>query len=270
MKKAKKFSYILGLIAILLIITTGCSKKESQSGTFPSAKSLVTNTDTFAKSLTSGTYNSTLKSEQMKVSSSLDGSFNGKNLANLNFKITSKGKTQTEQMWITQDLVYLLLEQNKGKWIKNSASSNNFDSDQVIQRFDPANFTDLNKSVAKHAIVKESGDSYKVTYSGTDDDVWKNLSVFIVDTMNTPGSQNMQVARALTATQPQKMTITYLVNKTNKMISKLSLKSTFTLGGQYNYSWSATYDELGQYSDLAVPNDIKTNAVDVSKQSNSN
>lgn len=50
--------------------------------------------------------------------------------------------------------MYLLLEQNKGHWIKNSANANTFDPDQVKERFNPATFKKINKALAKRLLFK--------------------------------------------------------------------------------------------------------------------
>lgn len=51
--------------------------------------------------------------------------------------------------------MYLLLEQNKGHWIKNSINADTFDSDQVKERFDPATFKSINKAFANKATVQK-------------------------------------------------------------------------------------------------------------------
>ncbi len=157
--------------------------------------------------------------------------------------------------------MYLLLEQNKGHWIKNSIDADSFDSDQVKERFDPATFNKINKSLAQKATVQRKNGNYEISFDGTDANLWNAVNPLIIDAMNTPGSQNMQVARLVKSAQVQNLKITYLIDPTTKNVESMTFKAQYTAGGKYNFTWNLTYDQLGQHSDLAVPSDIQKNAI---------
>lgn len=256
--------FLITMAAIMLVLT-GCSKNKNNTANsdLPTAKSLIT--ANFDKSLASGKFTQTVKSDEMKQSSKLDGTFKGSALVNLNYSLTSKGKTQGEQMWLTPDNLYLLLEQNKGRWIKNKATADNFDPEQVTHRFKPETFKKINKIMAKNGIVRQTSNNYTVTLSGGDDAAWEAINGLIVDDLNTPGSQNMNVAQMVSAAQPQNMQIIYTINKQSKMITKITMKTTFTAGGKYKFNWDLTYDELNHHDDLAIPANIQKDAIDVQK-----
>lgn len=264
MLKKRKLTFIV-ILALICSITvlTGCSKNKNSGENLPSANSLITNK--FAQSMASGHYSQTIKSTEMKQSSRDNGYFKGTNPISMTYSLTNKDKTQGEQLWLTDSELYLLLEQNKGKWIKNKSTADNFDPDQVTRRFKPSTYTALNKTVAKHAIVKQTSTNYTVTYNGNDESVWKKLNSLIVDTLNTPGSQNMNVAQMVSAAQVQNIHISYTVNKSSKMITKIDMKANFSVGGQYNFAWTTKFDELNTHSDLSVPANIQKDAIDVQK-----
>lgn len=261
--KKNKFLWILALALCSVFVLSGCSKNKDKESDLPSAESLITTN--FAKSLASGHYSQTIKSTEMKQSSRDNGYFKGTNPISMTYSLTSKGKTQGEQIWLTDSELYLLLEQNKGKWIKNKSTADNFDPEQVTRRFKPSTYTSLNKAIAKHAIVKQSSTNYTVTYAGSDSSVWNKLNSVIVDTLNTPGSQNMNVAQMVSAAQVQNVRIIYTVNKSSKMITKIDMKANFTVGGRYNFAWTTKFDELNTHNDLTVPANIQKDAIDVQK-----
>ena len=262
----KKLLTIATLLTTLFIIlgVSGCSKKSNSSNS-PTAKSLISKN--FNKGIKNGHYTTEIKSKAMKENASLKGYFNGTSLINTDYSLTNKGKTQTESIWLTPDTMYLLLEQNKGKWIKTGASANNFDPDQVTRRFKPATFKSLNKTIAKSALVTTHANTYEVAYSGSSDEVWKGIENLIIDTLNTPGTQNMQIVQMINAGQPQNISVNYTFNKKTQALTKITINTNFTVNGSYDFSWNLKYDELGQHANLTVPTDIQKNAVDVSKQS---
>ncbi|QNQ80997.1 DUF6612 family protein [Lactobacillus sp. PV034] len=262
----KKILTIAALATTLFIIlgVSGCGKKSS-SNNLPSAKSLITNN--FNKGMKNGHFTTDIKSKELNENASLKGYFKDTSLINTDYSLTNKGKTQTESIWLTPDTMYLLLEQNKGKWIKTGASANNFDPEQVTRRFKPATFKSLNKAVAKSALVTVHTNTYQVAYSGTSSDVWKGIKNLIIDTLNTPGTQNMQVVQMINAGQPQNISVTYTFDKNTKALTSMTIKTNFTVNGSYDFNWNLKYDQLGQHADLAVPSDIQKNAADVSKQS---
>lgn len=263
----RKKTLIITLLTTLLVVigVSGCSKK-SNTNNLPTAKSLISTG--FNKGMKNGRFSENIKSTQMKQTSSLKGYFKGSSLVNLDYTLTNKGKSQSESIWLTPNTAYFLLEQNKGRWIKNSADADNFDPDQVTQRFKTSSFKSLNKSLEKVALVKQASNTYTVNYNGTDQEVWKNLNDLIVDTLNTPGTQNMDLVRMVNASQVKSINITYTFDKSNKKLTKMTLKSDFSVNGQYEFNWKLTYDELGQHDNLAIPTNIEKNAVDVQNQNN--
>ncbi len=46
------------------------------------------------------------------------------------------------------------------------------------------------------------------------------------------------------------------------MLNLMTFKAQYIAGGKYNFTWTLTYDQLGQHADLAVPADIQKNAID--------
>lgn len=56
--------------------------------------------------------------------------------------------------------------------------------------------------------------------------------------MNTPGSQNMQVARLVKSAQVQNLKITYLIDPTTKNVESMTFKAQYTAGGKYNFTWT--------------------------------
>lgn len=250
------------MLAACVLFVTGCSNNnKKQEASLPSAQSLITTN--FEKSMANGHYTQSINSEKMDQSSKATGYFKGTNPINMDYSLTNKKKTQGEQLWLTNDTLYLLLEGNKGKWIKNKSTADNFDADQVSSRFDTSTYTSINKAVAKKAIVKQNSTNYTVTYSGTDSSIWKKVNPLIVDALNTPGSQNMNVAQMVNAAQVQNVRVTYTVSKSTKRITKFAMKANFTAGGQYDFAWKLTFDELGNHSNLAVPANIQKDAIDV-------
>ena len=259
----KKFGLLLLLGAILVSITTACSKNTSKPKTSPepSASSLIN--AKFNSSLANGHFTQTINSDEMSQKSKSEGLFKDKgDVTNLTYTLTQKKKSQTEQMWLTKKDMYLLLEQNKGHWIKNSANANTFDPDQVKERFNPATFKKINKALAKKATVQKKNGNYDISFNGTDSNLWNAVNPLVIDAMNTPGSQNMQVARLVKSAQVQNLKVTYLVDPATKKIESMTFKAQCTAGGKYNFTWNLTYDQLGQHADLAVPADIQKNAID--------
>lgn len=259
----KKFGLLLLLGAILVSITTACSKNTSKPKTNPepSASSLIN--AKFNSSLASGHFTQTINSDEMSQKSKSEGLFKDKgDVTNLTYTLTQKKKSQTEQMWLTKKDMYLLLEQNKGHWIKNSVNADTFDPDQVKERFDPATFKKINKALAKKATVQKKNGNYEISFNGTDSNLWNAVNPLVIDAMNTPGSQNMQVARLVKSAQVQNLKVTYLVDPATKKIESMTFKTQYTAGGKYNFTWNLTYDQLGQHADLAVPADIQKNAID--------
>ncbi|MDK8086295.1 DUF6612 family protein [Lactobacillus paragasseri] len=259
----KKFGLLLLLGAILVSITTACSKNTSKSKTNPepSASSLIN--AKFNSSLANGHFTQTINSDEMSQKSKSEGLFKDKgDVTNLTYTLTQKKKSQTEQMWLTKKDMYLLLEQNKGHWIKNSVNADTFDPDQVKERFDPATFKKINKALAKKATVQKKNGNYEISFNGTDSSLWNAVNSLVIDAMNTPGSQNMQVARLVKSAQVQNLKVTYLVDPATKKIESMTFKAQYTAGGKYNFTWNLTYDQLGQHTDLAVPADIQKNAID--------
>lgn len=259
----KKFGLLLLLGAILVSITTACSKNTSKSKTNPepSASSLIN--AKFNSSLANGHFTQTINSDEMSQKSKSEGLFKDKgDVTNLTYTLTQKKKSQTEQMWLTKKDMYLLLEQNKGHWIKNSVNADTFDPDQVKERFDPATFKKINKALAKKATVQKKNGNYEISFNGTDSNLWNAVNPLVIDAMNTPGSQNMQVARLVKSAQVQNLKVTYLVDPATKKIESMTFKAQYTAGGKYNFTWNLTYDQLGQHADLAVPADIQKNAID--------
>lgn len=259
----KKFGLLLLLGAILVSITTACSKNTSKSKTNPepSASSLIN--AKFNSSLANGHFTQTINSDEMSQKSKSEGLFKDKgDVTNLTYTLTQKKKSQTEQMWLTKKDMYLLLEQNKGHWIKNSVNADTFDPDQVKERFDPATFKKINKALAKKATVQKKNGNYEISFNGTDSNLWNAVNPLVIDAMNTPGSQNMQVARLVKSAQVQNLKVTYLVDPATKKIESMTFKAQYTAGGKYTFTWNLTYDQLGQHADLAVPADIQKNAID--------
>lgn len=258
----KKFGYLILLGVILVSLSTACSNKSSKQtkSTGPSASSLIN--AKFNSSFANGHFTQTTNSNEMNQKSKSEGLFKDKgDVTNLTYTLTQKKKSQTEQMWLTTKDMYLLLEQNKGHWIKNSIDADSFDPDQVKERFDPATFKKINKAFAKKATVQRKNGNYEISFDGTDANLWNAVNPLIIDAMNTPGSQNMQVARLVKSAQVQNLKITYLIDPTTKNVESLTFKAQYTAGGKYNFTWNLTYDQLGQHSDLAVPSDIQKNAI---------
>lgn len=262
----KKLLSIVALAVTLLVVigVSGCSKKEANTSNLPTAKSLID--AGFNKGLTNGHFSGSINSTQMKQNSDIKGFFKGDSLVNLDYSITTKGKTQNESIWLTPDTAYFLLKANKGHWIKNSANADNFDANQVTKRFNPSSFKSLNSSIEKVALMKQNSNTYTVKYNGTDQNVWKHLNDFVVDTLNTPGTQNMQIVRMVNASQPKNINITYTFNMANKKLTKVNMSADFSVNGQYDFTWKLNYSELGQHNNLSIPSDIQKNAVDVQNQ----
>ena len=199
----------------------------------------------------------------MSQKSKSEGLFKDKgDVTNLTYTLTQKKESQTEQMRLTKKYMYLLLEQNKGHWIKNSANADTFDPDQVKERFNPATFKKINKALAKKATVQKKNGNYDISFNGTDSNLWNAVNPLVIDAMNTPGSQNMQVARLVKSAQVQNLKVTYLIDPTTKNVESMTFKAQYIAGGKYNFTWTLTYDQLGQHADLAVPADIQKNAID--------
>ncbi|OYR96612.1 hypothetical protein CBF60_03780 [Lactobacillus taiwanensis] len=258
----KKFSFLLLLGIVLISLTTACSKKNSKPKTNPepSASSLIN--ANFKTSFANGHFTQSLNSDEMNQKSKSEGLFKDKgDVTNLTYTLTQKKKSQTEQMWLTKKDMYLLLEQNKGHWIKNSINADTFDSDQVKERFDPATFKSINKAFANKATVQKKNGNYVVSFDGTDTKLWNAVNPLVIDAMNTPGSQNMQVARLVKSAQLQNLNVTYLIDPTTKKVESMTFKARYTAGGKYNFTWNLTYDQLGQHSDLAVPDNIQKDAI---------
>ena len=258
-----KFSLLLLLGVILVSLTTACSKKDSKPKTNPepSASSLIN--AKFNSSLANGHFTQTINSDEMSQKSKSEGLFKDKgDVTNLTYTLTQKKKSQTEQMWLTKKDMYLLLEQNKGHWIKNSVNADTFDPDQVKERFNPATFKKINKALAKKATVQKKNGNYDISFNGTDSNLWNAVNPLVIDAMNTPGSQNMQVARLVKSAQVQNLKVTYLIDPTTKNVESMTFKAQYIAGGKYNFTWTLTYDQLGQHADLAVPADIQKNAID--------
>lgn len=261
-KKTSFFILILGVLT--LILTTGCSKKTTKQKTssFPSAASLINSN--FNKSIQSGYYTQTLSSKEMNQTTKASGKFKQNAVTYMDYSITSNSKTQTEKIWLTNSTLYLLLQGNHGNWIKNSADGDNFDSNQVTNRFSNDTFSTINKEFIKHAQVKKSGtSSYRVSYSGTNAKIWNALNVLVVDTMNSPGSQNMNIARTVNAADIQNIKIDYIINKSTKKISNITYQAIFSINDKYNFTWKQVYNELNEHNDLKVPKKIQKNAIDV-------
>lgn len=258
----KKFSFLILLGVILVSLSTACSNKSRKQtkSTGPSASSLIN--AKFNSSFANGHFTQTTNSNEINQKSKSEGLFKDKgDVTNLTYTLTQKKKSQTEQMWLTKNNMYLLLEQNKGHWIKNSIDADNFDSDQVKERFDPTTFKKINKAFAKKATVQRKNGNYEISFDGTDANLWNAVNPLIIDAMNTPGSQNMQVARLVKSAQVQNLKITYLIDPTTKNVESMTFKAQYTAGGKYNFTWNLTYDQLGQHSDLTVPSDIQKNAI---------
>ena len=100
----KKFGLLLLLGAILVSITTACSKNTSKPKTNPepSASSLIN--AKFNSSLASGHFTQTINSDEMSQKSKSEGLFKDKgDVTNLTYTLTQKKKSQTEQMWLTKN-----------------------------------------------------------------------------------------------------------------------------------------------------------------------
>ncbi|MDE7050918.1 MAG: hypothetical protein K2O75_08675 [Lactobacillus sp.] len=258
----KKFSFLLLLGVVLVSLTTACSKNNSKqkTNTEPSASSLIN--ANFKTSFANGHFTQSLNSDEMNQKSKSEGLFKDKgDITNLTYTLTQKKKSQTEQMWLTKKDMYLLLEQNKGHWIKNSINADTFDPDQVKERFDPATFKSINKALANKATVQRKNGNYVVSFDGTDTKLWNAVNPLVIDAMNTPGSQNMQVARLVKSAQLQNLNITYLIDPTTKKVESMTFKAQYIAGGKYNFTWNLTYDQLGQHNDLAVPDNIQKDAI---------
>lgn len=266
MKHKNKFFLLFALLSCLLVLSA-CGKKENNSSTsnLPSAKSLIGSQSDFSKSIQNGHFEQNLNSKSIQQTSTLTGNYDFDKVTNVDYKITSKSKTQTEQIWLTDKKLYLFLEGNHGKWISSSANSNKFDTTQLTRRFDPDNFKELNKLMKEQAKVKETNSTYTVTYDGTDSDVWKAMNLLVVDSMTSPGSQSMSVARSVNVVQPSTLKIQYVYNKHTKQLDSMNFTAKFTMGNNYNFNWKLTYSDFGQYANLSVPAKVSKNAVDVTK-----
>lgn len=263
-KKSRLLVFVLGIFT--LILATGCNKKEASKSapSLPSAASLVSTN--FNKSIQSGHYQLSLSSSEMNQSSTASGYFKQNGPTYMDYAIKNKSQKQTEKIWLTDSTLYLLLQGNHGNWIKNKSDSDNFDPDQITNRFSKETFDKVNKEFVKHAQVKKEGSSsYSVSYSGTSSDMWQAINGLVVDAMNTPGSQNLNVARTIANAEVNNINIKYIVNKADKTISNISYQADFTINGKYNFTWKQTYDELNSHSDLKVPAKIQKNAIDVQK-----
>lgn len=267
MKHKNKFFLLFALLSCLLVLSA-CGKKDSSSSTsnLPSAKSLIGSQSNFSKSIQNGHFEQNLDSNDAQQKSTLTGNYNFDKVTNVNYTITSKSKTQTEQIWLTNKKLYLYLEGNHGKWIVSNADNNNFDATQLTRRFDPDSFNELNKLMKAQAKVKENTSSYTVTYDGTDSDVWKAMNILVVDSMTSPGSQNMSIARSINVAQLKNLKIQYVYSKNTKKLNSMNFKAQFTMGNNYNFNWKLTYSDLGQYPNLSVPAKINNNAVNVTKK----
>ncbi|MBP2057405.1 uncharacterized protein (UPF0332 family) [Lactobacillus colini] len=263
-QKSSLLVLILGLMTLTLI--TACSKKENQKQTpsLPSATSLINSS--FAKNIKSGHYTLNLASKEMNQTTKASGKFKQGSVTYMDYAISNKSKTQSEKIWLTNSTIYLLLPANHGKWIENKSDANNFDPNQLTSRFKSSTLDAINQEFVKHAQVKKSGtSSYSVSYSGTNSDIWKVLNVLVVDTMNSPGSQNMNISRTINAASVQNIKINYIINKLTKRITNITYQASFNINGKYDFTWKQVYDELNEHNKLSVPNSIQKNAIDVQK-----
>lgn len=266
MKHKNKFFLLFALLSCLLVLSA-CGKKENSSSTsnLPSAKSLIGSQSDFSKSIQNGHFEQNIESKKLQQEISLTGNYNFDKITFANYKITNKSKTQTEQLWLTNKKLYMLLQGNHGKWLVTDPDANNFDSNQVTRRFDPETFTDLNTLMKEQAKVKENNSSYTVTYSGTNSDIWKAMNVLVVDSMNSPGGQNMNIVRAINVAQLSNLKIQYVYNKSDKKLVSMNFAAKFTALNNANFTWTLSYDDFGQYNKLAVPQKVTKNAVEVNK-----
>lgn len=268
MKKKLYSLFLLG--AVILFFTAACSKNSNSHTNIvtPSATSLIK--AKFDSSFANGHFTQSTNSKELNQKSKLDGLFLDKGgLIKLNYTLVQKKRIQTEKMWLTSKNMYLLLEQNKGNWIKNSIATDNFDADQVKERFSPVSFKTINKIFASKAIVRKNKNNYEISFNGVNNNLWNALYPLVIDAMNTPGSQNMQIARLVKAAQVQNITVTYLVDSKTKNIESMSFKAKYTIGSKYNFAWNLNYDQMGQHGDLSVPVNVQNNAIDATKIKNS-
>ncbi|QNQ81747.1 DUF6612 family protein [Lactobacillus sp. PV012] len=266
MKHKNKFFLLFAVLSCLLVLSA-CGKKENSSSTstLPSAKSLIGDKSSFSKSIQNGHFEQNLESKKLQQAISLTGNYNFDQITYASYKITNKSKTQTEQLWLTDKKLYMLLQGNHGKWIVTSSDANNFDSSQVTRRFDPDTFSELNDLMKEQAKVKENNSSYTVTYSGTSSEIWKAMNILVVDSMNSPGGQNMNIVRAINVAQLNNLKIQYVYNKSDKKLVSMNFSAKFTALNNANFTWNLNYDDFGQYKNLVVPQKISKNAVEVSK-----
>lgn len=266
MKHKNKFFLLFALLSCLLVLSA-CGKKENSSSTsnLPSAKSLIGSQSNFSKSIQNGHFEQNIESKKLQQEISLTGNYNFDKITFANYKITNKSKTQTEQLWLTNKKLYMLLQGNHGKWIVTDSDANNFDSNQVTRRFDPETFNNLNTLMKEQAKVKENNSSYTVTYSGTNSEIWKAMNILVVDSMNSPGGQNMNIVRAINVSQLSNLKIQYVYNKSDKKLVSMNFAAKFTALNNANFTWTLSYDDFNQYNKLAVPKKVTTNAVEVSK-----
>lgn len=266
MKHKNKFFLLFALLSCLLVLSA-CGKKDSSSSTssLPSAKSLIGSQSNFSKSIQNGHFEQNIESKKLKQEISLDGNYNFDKITAANYKITNKSKTQTERLWLTDKKLYMLLQGNHGKWIVTDSDANNFDASQVTRRFDPDTFSDLNTLMEEQGKVKENNSSYTITYSGSSSEIWKAMNILVVDSMNSPGGQNMNIVRAINVAQVNNLNIQYVYNKTDKKLVSMNFSAKFTALNNANFTWKLSYDDFGQYKNLSVPQKITKNAVEVNK-----
>ncbi|MCT7678733.1 MAG: hypothetical protein N4R88_01235 [Lactobacillus iners] len=259
---------LLFTLMLVCCMTSGCAKKaiDNQSSN-DNIRTVATTTlkHAFNQSFNSGHFIETVQSKKMKQNSSMTALFKP-NLVNITYSLNQGNKVNSEQFWLNNNMVYILLPQNKGKWIKNTNTNDKFSPDQIFNRFNAKNFSNLNQVMTNKAKIKISNGNYIFTYSKTDTSAWRSVNNLVIDALNTPGSQNMNLARAVKVSEPTRINFVYIINKHTNKIVRIDLAADFVFSNDYTCSWHAIYDEFGQHDTLAIPQNIVKSAFDIRKQ----
>ncbi len=259
---------LLFTLMLVCCMTSGCAKKaiDNQSSN-DNIRTVATTTlkHAFNKSFNSGHFIETVQSKKMKQDSSMTALFKP-DLVNIKYSLNQGNKVNSEQFWLNNNMVYILLPQNKGKWIKNTNTNDKFSPDQIFNRFNAKNFSNLNQVMTNKAKIKISNGNYIFTYSKTDTSAWRSVNNLVIDALNTPGSQNMNLARAVKVSEPTRINFVYIINKHTNKIVRIDLAADFVFSNDYTCSWHAIYDEFGQHDTLAIPQNIVKSAFDIRKQ----
>lgn len=167
------------------------------------------------------------------------------------------GLNSKVQLWMTDNYEYM--SDGDGKiWFKTKLKNSLSNAKKLGQSMKNSNnVITANKSIIKHAKVKESGNNYIVTIKNskkTNDAIIKAMVEAIKKTNNSNAAEVMKAMKI------KKYTFTETIAKNNYQIKKVVSHGQFKVGDDMVIKIDQNMDHIGEYKNFKLPAKIEKTA----------